>query len=62
MSDFSIELYSTEKSYAFPFKDTLLEPVALNPPGILLKQNRVGKLIFLLSDLNLIISLALTTR
>ena len=35
MSDLSIELYSTEKSYIFPFKDTSLDSIALNPSGIL---------------------------
>ena len=39
MSDLSIELYSTEKSYTFPFKDTSLHSVALNPLDILLREN-----------------------
>ena len=59
MSDLSIELQWTEKSCTFPFKDSL-ESVALNP--ILSKQNRVGKLTFSLSVLNLIISFPLTNK
>ena len=39
MSDLSIELKSTEKSYTFPFKDTSLDSVALNPLEILPRQN-----------------------
>ena len=35
-----------EKSYTFPFKDTSLDSVALNPSDILPRQNRVGKLTF----------------
>ena len=62
MSDLSIELYSTEKSYTFPFKDTSLYSVALNPSDIRPKQNWVGKLTFLLSALNLIISFLLTNK
>ena len=31
MSDLSIEWGSTEKSYTFPFKDTCLDSVSLNP-------------------------------
>ena len=53
MSDLSIELYSTEKSYTFSFKDTSLDSVFLNPSDIIPKQNRVGKLKILLSALNL---------
>ena len=34
MSDLSIELQSTEKSYSFPFKDTSLHTWALNPLDI----------------------------
>ena len=48
MSDYSIELRSTEKSYSFPFKGTSLDSVALNPLDILPRQNCVGKLTFLL--------------
>ena len=62
MSDLSIEWYSTEKSCAFPFKATSLDSVALNPSDILPKQNRVGKLTFLLSALNLIIYFPLTNK
>ena len=41
ISDLSIELLSTKKSYSFPFKDTSLDSVALNPLDILPRQNRV---------------------
>ena len=44
MSDLSIELKSTEKSYTFPFKDTFLDSVVLNPLDILPRQKWVGKL------------------
>ena len=53
MSDLSIELRSTKKSYTFPFKNTSLDSVALNPLDILPRQNWVGKLTFLLSAINL---------
>ena len=62
MSDLSMELYSTEKLYTFPFKDTSIDSLALNPPDILYKQNRIGKLTFLLSALNFIISLPLRNK
>ena len=62
MSDFSKEFQSTEKSYTLPFKDISLDIVALNPSGILNKQNRVEKLTFLLLTLNLIISFPLTNK
>ena len=62
MLDLSIELQLIEKSYTFPFKDTSLNLVALNPSDILLEQNQDGKLTFLLSALNLIISFLLTNR
>ena len=39
MSDLSIELESNEKSYTFPFKDTSLDSVLLNPFKILQRQN-----------------------
>ena len=39
MSDFSIELKSTEKSYTFSFKDTSLDLVLLNPLDVLPRQN-----------------------
>ena len=54
MSYLSIELYSTEKSSTFSFKDTSLDSVFPNPLDIIPKQNRVGKLTILLSALNLI--------
>ena len=38
MSDLSIELYSTENSYTFPFNDTSLDSVALNPLDMLPRQ------------------------
>ena len=41
MSDLSIELWSTEKSYTFLFKDTSVDSVALNQSDIFPKQNRV---------------------
>ena len=50
MSDLSVEFQCTEKSYTFPFKDTSLDSVALNPLNILLRQNWVGKLTFKLKD------------
>ena len=43
MSDLSIEMYSTEKSYTFPFKDTSLDPVGINPLEILPKQRLCWK-------------------
>ena len=52
MSDFSIKLKLTEKSYTFPFKGTSLDSAALNPSDILPKQNQVKKLIILLPALN----------
>ena len=39
MSDLSVELKLTEKSYTFSFKDTSSDSVALNPLDILPKQN-----------------------
>ena len=62
ISDLSIELQSTEKSYTFPPNDTSLDSVALSPSDILNKQNRVGKLTFLLSALNLKISFPFTKK
>ena len=62
MSDLSIELWSTEKSYTFPFKNTSLDTIALNPSDIRPKQNQVGKLTFLLPALNLIISIPLRKK
>ena len=62
MLHLSIELQSAEKSYKFPFTDTSLDSVALNPVDILPRQNWVGKLTFLLSALNLKISFPLTTN
>ena len=44
MSDLSIELESTEKSYPYPFKDISLNSVALIPLEMLQRQNWVGKL------------------
>ena len=44
------------------FKDTSSNSVALNSLDKLPKQNRVGKLIFLLSALNLIISFLLINK
>ena len=49
MSDLSIALWWTEKSYTFSFKDTSLGLLALD---ILPRQNSVGKLTFLLSALS----------
>ena len=62
MSDISIELKSTEKSYTFPFKDTSPDSLLPNPSDIIRKQNRSGKLKFLLSPLNLKISFPLTSK
>ena len=39
MSDLSIELQSTEKSWTFPYKDTSLELVALKLLEILPRRN-----------------------
>ena len=39
MLHLSIELQSAEKSYKFPFTDTSLDSVALNPVDILPRQN-----------------------
>ena len=52
MSDLSTESLSTERSYTFPFKDTSLDSVALNPLHISQRQNWVGKLKLLLSAFN----------
>ena len=49
-------------SCTLPFKDTSLDSVALNPLVILSKQNRVGKLPFLLSAVDLKISFTLTNK
>ena len=38
MTDLSIVLYTAEKSYTFPFKDTNLDSALLNPSNILLKK------------------------
>ena len=46
MSDLSNELQSTEKSYIFPLKYTVIDSVLLNPSEILPEQNRVGKFHF----------------
>ena len=43
MSELSIELQSTEKSNTFPFKDTSLDSIALNPLEILPRQNCAAK-------------------
>ena len=56
MSDSSLKFESTEKSSTFLFKNNSLDSVALNQLDILPKQNRVGKLTFLLSALNLKVS------
>ena len=52
----------TEKSYIFSFKDTSLDKVALNLLDILLRQNCVEKLTFVLFSLNLKISFPLTNK
>ena len=62
MLDSSIQLQSIEQPYTFPFRDASLDTVALNPSDILSKKNRVGKLTFLLSALNLIICFPLTNK
>ena len=62
MSDMLIALQSTGKSNTFPFKDISLDLVALNSLDILLRQNWVGKLTFLLSALNLKIYFPLTNN
>ena len=60
--DSSIELSSTEKSCAFPFKDTSTHLVAINPLEIFPKKNCAGKLTFLLFALNFQISFPLTNK
>ena len=62
MSELSIVLQSTEKSYLFPFEDTSVDTVALYPLEMLSRQNWVWKLRFLLSALNLRISFPLTNK
>ena len=62
MSDLSIELLSTEKSYTFLLKGTSLDSVAINPLDILQRQNWVWKLTYLLSALNLKILLPLRNK
>ena len=62
VSDLSIELKSTVKSYTFPFNDVSLGLVELDPLDILPRRNWVGKLTFLLSALNLKISFTLTNK
>ena len=62
ISNLSIELKSTEKTYTFPFKDTSLDSVARNSLDMLLRMNRVGKFKFSLSALTLQISFPLTTK
>ena len=39
MSDLSIELQSTEKSYTFPYKDTSFDSVELDPLDITPRRN-----------------------
>ena len=56
MSDLSIELQSTEKSYTFPIKDTSLDWILLNLLDMIPRQNWVWKVILLLPALNLKIS------
>ena len=46
MSDLSIALQSTEKSYTFPLKDTSLTSIASDISGTFPRQNWVGKLIY----------------
>ena len=60
MSDLSIKLQSTEKSCAFLCKDHYLFSVALNLIDMLPTENRVAKLTFLFSALNLKNSFPLT--
>ena len=60
MLDLSIELSSTGKSYAVPFKDTSLDSVALN--SLYSSDTKFGKLTFLLSALDLKISIPLTNK
>ena len=61
-SDLLIELQSTEKKYIFPFKDTSLDSEALILLNMLLRQNCIGKLTYLLSALKLKISFPLTNK
>ena len=48
MSDLSISLYLTEKSYTFLSEDTFFDSVPPNPLDMLHKENWIGKLTFLM--------------
>ena len=62
ISDLPIALQSTEKMKTFAPKDTSLDLAAWNSSDILLKQNWVEKLTFLLLALNFKISCPLTNK
>ena len=61
MSDLSIELKLTEKSYTFLFNN-FPDSVLLNPLDALSKQNQVVNVALLLSALNLKISFPLPNK
>ena len=61
MSDLSIELELTEKSYTFLFNN-FPDSVLLNPLDALSKQNQVVNVALLLSALNLKISFPLPNK
>ena len=62
MSDLSIKLYSNEKSYTFSLRNGSLKSSLLNSLEMLPRQNRDGKLLFLLVALNLWIYFPFTNK
>ena len=62
MSDLSIKLYSNEKSYTFSLRNGSLKSSLLNSLEMLPRQNRGGKLLFLLVALNLWIYFPFTNK
>ena len=62
MSDLSIKLYSNEKSYTFSLRNGSLKSFLLNSLEMLPRQNRDGKLLFLLVALNLWIYFPFTNK
>ena len=62
MSGLSIKLYSNEKSYTFSLRNGSLKSSLLNSLEMLPRQNRDGKLLFLLVALNLWIYFPFTNK
>ena len=62
MSDLTIKLYSNEKSYTFFLRNGSLKSSLLNSLEMLPRQNRDGKLLFLLVALNLWIYFPFTNK